>query len=89
MKTQRIKVKGKVQGVFFRKSTQEKATELDLAGWVRNEPDGSVLLEAEGPEEAMQRLVDWLHQGPPAAEVDSVEASDLPPAGFHDFRIKH
>lgn len=67
-------VSGRVQGVYYRASTRERARELGLAGWVRNLPDGRVELCAEGPRPALEALERWCHQGPPAARVDGLEA---------------
>ncbi|HEX4903450.1 MAG TPA: acylphosphatase [Acidimicrobiales bacterium] len=71
-------VTGRVQGVSFRWYTEQRATALGLTGWVRNHHDGSVRLEAQGPEAAVAELVAWLHQGPPHARVDDVRVQ---PAG--------
>jgi acylphosphatase len=68
-----VVVRGRVQGVFFRASTLERAQELGLRGWVRNRPDGAVELVAEGDEAAVASLVDWCHHGPPSAKVESVD----------------
>ena len=68
-----VVVKGRVQGVFFRASTLERAQELGLRGWVRNRPDGAVELVAEGDEASVANLVAWCHQGPPSARVESVD----------------
>ena len=68
-----IRVHGKVQGVFFRASTQEKARELGLNGFVQNEDDGTVYLEAEGDTEALRKLEDWVHEGPSGARVERVD----------------
>ncbi|MHA2503209.1 MAG: acylphosphatase [Candidatus Kariarchaeaceae archaeon] len=68
-----MKVRGKVQGVFFRVHTRDKARDLGLAGWVKNEPDGSVKLEAVGEASSIESLIEWLHQGPPLAHVRSVD----------------
>ncbi len=65
----KIRVTGKVQGVTFRASAKEKALELGLCGFVRNEADGSVYLEAEGHEEKITELTEWCKQGPPLATV--------------------
>ncbi|HET8522289.1 MAG TPA: acylphosphatase [Thermomicrobiales bacterium] len=81
----RIRVFGRVQGVFFRASTRREAHHLGLAGFARNEPDGSVLIEAEGDAEALARLVEWCQDGPPAAEVSRVETEPLPFAGEQGF----
>ncbi|WP_420576316.1 acylphosphatase [Ekhidna sp.] len=74
----RIKVTGRVQGVFFRASTKEKADELGVKGWVRNEPDGSVLIEAEGEEFKMNEFREWCSIGPPAAHVKDILVKDIP-----------
>jgi acylphosphatase len=67
-------ISGLVQGVFYRASTVEAAQRLGLRGWVRNLPDGRVEAIAEGPREALESLVRWSHDGPPAARVDHVQA---------------
>lgn len=65
-----VRVEGRVQGVYFRASTQAEARRLGLDGWVRNLPDGSVEAVAEGPREALDALVAWARRGPPGARVD-------------------
>lgn len=85
--TIRIRVTGKVQGVFFRQSTLEKATELGIKGFVRNETDGSVYIEARGSK--MEAFLEWLHQGPARAEVDQVKAGKIEDErSFEDFHIQ-
>lgn len=66
-------VKGRVQGVFFRKSTLEEATRLGLQGFVRNLPDRSVEIVAQGPSERVDELLAWARTGPPDARVDDLE----------------
>lgn len=83
-----IRVYGKVQGVFFRASAQDKAEALGVLGWVKNEPDGSVLIKAEGPEDALQEFVSWCRQGPTYAKVEKVEYEEDKPQGFVRFEIK-
>lgn len=68
----RIRVSGRVQGVFFRASTRDKARELGVSGWVKNEEGNSVLISAEGTEEALRSLLDWCKKGSPLAKVNSV-----------------
>ncbi|WP_294946794.1 acylphosphatase [Sulfurivirga sp.] len=68
-------IHGRVQGVFFRASTQKKARALGLTGWVRNLPDGTVEVLAVGPRPALEALLDWLHEGPPLARVERVDAA--------------
>lgn len=84
----RIKVKGKVQGVFYRSTAQAKAKELGLSGWVKNEEDGSVLIEAEGEEQKILKLIDWCKEGPRAAIVNDVEYEQVDPKGVNGFEIK-
>jgi len=84
-----IIVKGKVQGVFFRVSTVEKATALGVRGRVENLADGRVRIEAEGTGESLEKLAEWCGGGPPRATVESVEVEWTEAAGeFTDFRIK-
>jgi acylphosphatase len=61
-----------VQGVFFRSSTQRKAQDFGVNGWVRNLMDGSVECLVEGERDAVEALIRWLHHGPPGARVDHV-----------------
>lgn len=70
-----IRVSGCVQGVCFRAATRACATTLGLDGFVKNEPDGSVYIEAEGTEDALHKLVEWCHHGPPSAVVENVVSS--------------
>lgn len=83
----RIKVIGKVQGVFFRASTKKAADRLDIKGWVRNEEDGSVLIEAEGSEQQMQAFIEWCRQGPQFARVENISVEKKPAEGFRDFSV--
>ncbi|MCA8832620.1 acylphosphatase [Hymenobacter pini] len=83
-----IHVHGRVQGVFFRQSTQQEARRLGLTGTVRNNPDGTVTIEVEGPTEALRQLETWCHHGPPAARVDKVEAREGEVRGYPDFRVE-
>lgn len=83
-----IRVTGRVQGVFFRASTLEIARKLGVNGSVRNEPDGSVFIEAEGEPEALEKLKDWCHHGPPGSRVDQVYTSSGPIAGYTSFEIQ-
>jgi acylphosphatase len=74
-------VRGRVQGVSFRYYTQAEARRLGLNGWVRNQPDGSVEVLAEGPRAELDALLAFLHRGPPAARVSGVEAHRSPALG--------
>ncbi|HEY8538579.1 MAG TPA: acylphosphatase [Steroidobacteraceae bacterium] len=70
-------VSGLVQGVFFRGSTRQRAIELGLSGYAVNLPDGRVEVLIVGEPERAERLIEWLHRGPPAARVNSVEVQEL------------
>lgn len=83
--TRRLRIRGLVQQVYYRQSMIEAATRLELGGWVRNRSDGSVEALACGPAAAVQALIDWAHQGPPAARVDGVETSEAPPEALQGF----
>lgn len=80
-------VRGHVQGVFYRQSTQQEARRLGLTGTVRNNPDGSVTIEAEGPADALQALESWCQHGPPAARVEKVAVTEAEVQGYLDFRV--
>ena len=71
-----LRIRGRVQGVYFRQSTRERAIELGLTGWVRNRRDGSVELVAEGDGNSLQALVNWCKIGPAMAKVTEVERLD-------------
>ncbi len=81
-------VSGKVQGVYFRQATQEQADALDLDGWVRNLADGRVEVLFEGEAEAVERLQQWLQQGPQQAEVSGLEVSQAPLQGIAGFIVR-
>ncbi len=83
-----VRIQGKVQGVFFRAATQQQANALGLHGFTRNELDGSVYIEAEGPADNLELFVRWCHQGPPQATVHRVEVSEQPSKGFHGFEVR-
>ncbi len=80
LKCIRCLVQGRVQGVFFRASTQEQAERLGLTGWARNLPNGDVAVLACGEEEAVLKLKAWLRQGPSRARVDHLECQEANPA---------
>lgn len=69
-------IEGRVQGVGYRASFAALANSLGLSGWVRNRVDGSVEALVEGPDEALERLITWARQGPPAARVDQLILTD-------------
>jgi len=73
MKRLHLKIYGRVQGVYFRSSAQDKARELGLSGWAKNMPDGTVEIVAEGEEVQLQEYLEWCKKGPSAARVEKIE----------------
>jgi acylphosphatase len=88
MKHVSIHVVGKVQGVFFRASTKEKADEFSVKGTVRNNLDGSVSIEAEGEGENLELFIEWCKHGPKFAHVERCEVSEKPLRNFKIFSIE-
>lgn len=80
-------ISGKVQGVFYRKSTKEEADELGITGYVMNMPDGSVYAEAEGEESDISKFIAWCHIGSAAAKVTEIKVETAELADFPDFQI--
>ena len=81
-------ITGRVQGVGFRFYMQRKARELGVTGWVRNCPDGRVDTHIEGDEAAVEQLIERLHHGPPAAQVEDVHVWNVDLFDFEDFEIR-
>lgn len=85
-----LKIHGKVQGVFFRATAKEKAEQLGLVGWVRNNPEGSVEITAEGNKEDLESFITWCNRGPRNSRVDHVSVVRGNYSGeFEDFRIEY
>ena len=87
MKHINLKIYGRVQGVSFRYYTFQKACELGVNGFVRNEPDGSVYAEAEGSDDQLGEFVSWCHHGPMLARVSHVEIEEGEIKGLRTFEI--
>lgn len=87
-KTVRYLVSGRVQGVYFRGSTVERARQLGLDGWARNLPDGRVEVVAAGEEGRLAELASWLWRGPVAARVDGVEVEEWTQAVSGGFSVR-
>lgn len=87
MKAVKVRITGKVQGVYYRQHTLKKALELGVRGFVRNEPDKSVYLEAEGEEEDVNLLLTWCKRGPWLARVDEVVVEGQALQGYSTFEI--
>ena len=87
MRSVDVRVTGRVQGVFFRVSTRNRAVELGVAGTVRNELDGSVSISAEAEPPVLERFLEWVGNGPPNARVDALDVRDRDPRGFSGFEV--
>ncbi len=83
-----IRVRGRVQGAFFRATAKERAGTLGLAGFAKNESDGSVLLVVEGDPASLDQFVAWCQVGPPDAEVEGVEITVQTPEGLSGFVVQ-
>jgi acylphosphatase len=84
----RVIVAGAVQGVFFRDATRRQAEAHAVAGWVRNNADGTVEAAFEGEADAVERLVEFARHGPERAAVESIEVISEEPEGLEGFRIR-
>jgi acylphosphatase len=83
-----IRVSGDVQGVFFRASAQQIAASLGVTGFVRNEADGSVYIEAEGDESQLAAFKEWCTHGPPRATVETLDVKEKEVKGFSGFEVR-
>jgi len=84
----RVVVHGRVQGVFFRGSTEDEARRRGVTGWVRNRRDGSVEAVFEGAHEAVAAMLRFCERGPGAARVDRLESFEESPEGLRDFSVR-
>lgn len=89
MKHINLKISGKVQGVWYRKSTCDEARRLGIKGFVRNQPDGSVYAEAEGEEEVLEQFVAWCKIGSRLARVTEVVVEEGPVVQFTTFEVMY
>jgi acylphosphatase len=81
-------IRGRVQGVFFRAETRDRARSLGLSGWVRNVPDGTVEAIFEGDRERIKSILGWCRQGPALAQVDEVQVEWLEPTNEEGFAAR-
>lgn len=84
-----VRITGRVQGVGFRYSAVNKAERLQISGYVRNMPDGSVYMEIEGAPEKVEQMLAWCYQGPRTAWIDQVREYKEPPKGYKGFSVKY
>ena len=85
---QRVTVRGRVQGVWFRESCRRRAESEGVSGWVRNRRDGVVEAEFEGSPTGVQQLIDWCRIGPPRADVVGVDVENVPEKGVSGFEVR-
>ena len=81
-------VSGRVQGVFYRANTRDAARDRDVDGWVQNLDDGRVEAVFEGPETAVDAMIEWCHEGSPAASVEGVDVEYATPTDIDGFEIR-
>jgi len=89
MKHLNIKIYGKVQGTGLRYSANKLADKLSVKGFIRNEADGTVYVEAEGEEKALDEFVIWLHKGPMFALVEKVDIEESELKGYNTFEVRY
>lgn len=83
-----VYISGRVQGVYYRASTRDKAREEGVDGWVKNRSDGRVEAVFEGPKQAVDSMLEWCETGSRAADVDTVEVTTEQPEGEEGFEIR-
>jgi acylphosphatase len=88
MKRAHVRVRGAVQGVFFRAEARDRAGSMGVAGWIRNLPDGAVEAVFEGPADRVESMVDWCQRGPAGARVEAVDVSWEEPRSEAEFRVR-
>jgi acylphosphatase len=84
----RVVVRGRVQGVFFRGETRDRARSLGVSGWVSNRPDGTVEAVFEGQREQVESVLGWCRRGPAGAQVEAVEVAWEEPRGEDGFGVR-
>ena len=89
MKCVHLVVSGRVQGVFFRDNTRRKAIELGLKGYAKNLPDGNVEVVAEGKEDKLKELIEFIKNGPGISRVENIQITHKEPENFKNFEIRH
>jgi acylphosphatase len=87
MRTVHLVIKGKVQGVYYRASARDVAREVGVTGWIKNMTDGNVEALVSGPEERVEKFIEWCRKGPKSAEVSEVIVNDSKEKPLTDFRI--
>ena len=83
-----VRVRGAVQGVFFRAETRDRARSMGVGGWVRNLPNGAVEAVFEGADDRVESLIEWCKRGPAGARVEAVDVSSEEPRSEGEFRVR-
>ena len=89
MECMHLIVSGRVQGVFFRDNTRKKAIELGLNGYAKNLPDGNVEVVAQGDEDKLKKLIEFIKKGPGIAIVENIQIKNKEPENFKNFEVSH
>ncbi|MEA2055992.1 MAG: acylphosphatase [Candidatus Thermoplasmatota archaeon] len=85
-----VRISGRVQGVWFRANTKQKAEQLGVTGWIRNTSNGCIEAIFEGDENMVKEMLDWCNHGPAQAKVENVEIKNQPVTNaFDGFAIKY
>ncbi|HYH59071.1 MAG TPA: acylphosphatase [Thermoleophilaceae bacterium] len=84
----RAVARGRVQGVFFRDSVRERAEAAGVAGWITNRADGTVEAVLEGDAGPVERVLDWMREGPPRADVERIDVTEEEPEGLNGFEVR-
>ena len=84
----KLRLYGRVQGVFFRQWTVERARSLGVGGWVRNRPDGSVEAHLAGDEAAVAHLIEHMRRGPPQARIEGFTVDEVDPEPVEGFSVR-
>ena len=85
----KVRIYGRVQGVFFRQWAVNQARALGISGWIRNRPDGTVEAHVSGDEAAVAEMIAAMHQGPPQARVEDVTVEAVDPEEVSGFSVRH
>jgi acylphosphatase len=88
VKRAHVRVRGAVQGVFFRGEARDRARSMDVGGWIRNLPDGEVEAVFEGPADRVESMVEWCKRGPAGARVEGVDVSWEEPSSEGEFHVR-
>ena len=89
LKCAKLKIFGRVQGVFFRDFTEEKAAEFVIVGWVKNMPDGTVEAIIQGEEDNINKMIACCHEGPSSAQVEEIKVEWMESSLCDSFEVRY